>query len=172
MGMPSVSPKASGPCSAPALIPGTGVCMNNFLNWGDLERDSRTSSSPVAVGMCLAPSLSTQGGEAVLALGTPGSYGICQTQSQAMVHHLEYGLDLQAAIDAPRARLWDGSRVQLESRVEDAVSDRLVERGHALEMIKPFSMSCGSMRTIRRNPESGALFGAADNRRDGAAVPA
>ena len=32
-------------------------------------------------------------GKPVLALGTPGSYGICQTQTQALVQHVDFGLE-------------------------------------------------------------------------------
>ncbi|WP_420405455.1 gamma-glutamyltransferase family protein [Nisaea sp.] len=153
------------------VIPGTGVTMNNFMNWGDLHPDSPNRLiGGKRFGMCLAPSISLRDGDAVLALGTPGSYGILQTQAQAMVHHLDFGLDLQAAIDAPRARLWDGARVDLEARVEAPVIEELKRRGHAIEMTTPFAMQCGGMHAIRRDPESGALFGAADSRRDGAAV--
>ena len=35
----------------------------------------------------MAPSVATRGGAPVLALGTPGSYGICQTQAQALVQY-------------------------------------------------------------------------------------
>ena len=62
--------------------------------------------------VCVAPSIVTQGDKAVMALGTPGSYGICQTQAQAMVQYKDFGLGLQDAIESPRARLWDGARVQ------------------------------------------------------------
>ena len=155
------------------VIPGTGVCMNNFMNWGDLHPDSPNRLvGGERFGMCLAPSVSLRDGEPVLALGTPGSYGISQTQAQAVVHHLDFGLDIQAAIDAPRARLWDGRRVDLESRIETDAVTELRRRGHDINMIEPFSMSCGGMQAIRRDPVSSALNGAADSRRDGAAIPA
>ena len=153
------------------VIPGTGVTMNNFMNWGDLHPDSPNHLvGGERFGMCLAPSVSIKDGEAVLALGTPGSYGISQTQAQALVHHLDFGLDLQAAIDAPRARLWDGAKVNLEARIEEPVIAELKKRGHEIEMTKPFSMVCGGMHAIRRDPKNGTLSGAADSRRDGAAI--
>ena len=61
----------------------------------------------------------------MLALGTPGSYGILQTQVQALVQHLDFGSPLQEAIEQPRARLWDGRLVEPESRFEPAVLDKL-----------------------------------------------
>jgi gamma-glutamyltranspeptidase/glutathione hydrolase len=159
------------PYGSGVVIPGTGVCMNNFMNWGDLDPASPNYlRGGERFGMCLAPSLSLSGGEFVLALGTPGSYGIQQTQAQAMVHHRIYGLELQAAIDAPRARLWDGRRVDLENRIEAPVVEDLRARGHGINLIRPFSMACGGMHAISRDPETGVLNGAADSRRDGAAI--
>jgi gamma-glutamyltranspeptidase / glutathione hydrolase len=153
------------------VIPGTGVCMNNFLNWGDLNPASPNYlSAGDRFAMCLAPSMSLQDGTPALALGTPGSFGILQTQAQAFIHHRVFGLDLQAAIDAPRARLWDGRRVDLEGRVEKNVVADLRARGHEINMIAPFSMACGGMQAISRDVVSGALNGAADSRRDGAAI--
>ena len=49
----------------------------------------------------------------MLALGTPGSYGILQTQAQALVQYLDFGLPLQEAIEAPRARLLGRPAVQV-----------------------------------------------------------
>ena len=159
------------PYGSGVVIPGTGVCMNNFLNWGDLNPASANYlKGGERFGTCLAPSISLADGEFALALGTPGSYGILQTQAQAMVHHRIYGLDLQAAIDAPRARLWDGRRIDLENRIEAPVVESLRGRGHEIALIDPFSMTCGGMHAISRDPETGALNGAADSRREGAAM--
>lgn len=153
------------------VIPGTGVCMNNFLNWGDLDPASPNAlraGEPMA--MCLAPSIATRGGEAVLALGTPGSYGILHTQPQALVYHLDYGYGLQEAIEAPRARLWDGNLVHAESRFAADVIRQLRGRGHDVETVEPWTRKVGGFQGIARTPETGALTGAADPRRDGYAV--
>ncbi len=161
------------PYGSGVVIPGTGVCMNNFLNWGDLEPQSTNAlagGGPMA--MCLAPSISLVEGEPVLALGTPGSYGILQTQTQAFVHRLDFGLDLQAAIEAPRARLWDGRKVDIEGRVRPEVVAGLKERGHQVTVDQDFTWKVGGMQAVARDPASGALEGAADPRRDGAAIPA
>ena len=155
------------------VVPGTGVCMNNFLNWGDLEPDSPNFLRPGGpLAMCLAPSISTRAGEPVLALGTPGSYGILQTQVQALVQHVDFGLDLQAAVEAPRARLFDGTFAMLESRVDAAVVDCLRARGHEVELTDPWTLKVGGIHAVRRAPETGVLTGAADPRRDGYAAPA
>ena len=154
------------------VVPGTGICLNNFLHWADVQPGSPNRTAPGrALPMCMAPSISTQAGSPVLALGTPGSYGILQTQAQAMVSHLDFGLDLQAAIDAPRGRLWDGDTTDLEDRIAPGVIAALRGLGHdARPLGSAWSMKVGGMQAIRRDAASGLLTGAADRRRDGAVV--
>ena len=155
------------------MVPGTGVILNNFLNWTDLNPDSPNALQPgQRMAMCLAPSISTHNGNAILALGTPGSYGILQTQVQAMVGHVDFGLDVQAAIEMPRARLWDGRQIYLERRVPHSVCVELSARGHAVSLLPDYSWRTGGMQAVARDLDSGALAGAADSRRDGAAIPA
>ena len=154
------------------VIPGSGVCMNNFLNWGDLERDSPNRLEPGGrLAMCLAPSIATRDGDAVLALGTPGSYGILQTQVQVLVALVDHAMTLQEAVEAPRARLWDGSLVHLESRIDAGTIEALRARDHDARATDPWTRKVGGFHAVARDPASGVLTGAADPRRDGYAVP-
>jgi gamma-glutamyltranspeptidase/glutathione hydrolase len=149
------------------VVPGTGICLNNFLYWGEVDiRGTNPLKPGLSLALPIAPSISTRDGRPVLALGTPGSYGICQTQPQAMVQYKDYGLGLQDAIEAPRARLWDGRRVQAESRISPEVVRELVARGHEVEVVDAFTMVAGGMQAIAIDPQSGAMTGAADPRRD------
>jgi gamma-glutamyltranspeptidase/glutathione hydrolase len=155
------------------IVPGTGVCLNNGLYWGELDPRSPNHLIPGGALMTsVSPSLSTRGGMPVLALGTPGSYGITQTQTQAMVHHVDFGLGLQDAIEAPRARLWDGRRVQAESRIDANVLDALRARGHEVEAPSAWTVAVGGMQGIAINPATGVMTGGADPRREGYVVPA
>ncbi|TMJ64209.1 MAG: gamma-glutamyltranspeptidase, partial [Alphaproteobacteria bacterium] len=106
------------------------------------------------------------------ALGTPGSYGILQTQVQALVQHLDFGSPLQEAIEQPRARLWDGRLVEPESRFEPAVLDKLVERGHTIQRSRAWIMRVGGMQGVAIDPATGLMTGACDPRRDGYVAPA
>lgn len=157
------------PFGSGVVVPGTGLCLNNFLYWADVQPGSPNRSLPGSeLPMCMSPTLSTKGGAPVLALGTPGSYGILQTQVQAMVQHVDFGLPLQDAIEAPRARLWDGRVIEVEDRLAPATIAALAGRGHA---IVPFdtgwTMRVGGMQAVSRDPATGRLTGACDPRRDG-----
>jgi gamma-glutamyltranspeptidase/glutathione hydrolase len=85
---------------------------------------------------------------------------------QALVQYKDFGLGLQDAIEAPRARLWDGTRVQPESRFDPAVLTELKARGHGIEDTPAWTMTVGGMQGIAIDPDTGAKTGAADPRRD------
>ena len=169
--MVCITQSLGSPWGSSLVIPGTGVCMNNFMNWGDLYPESPNYLlGGKRWAMCLSPSISMRDGVPILALGTPGSYGIMQTQVQALVHHIDYGLNLRESIEAPRARLFDGQKVVLENRISNDVVSALRLRGHDVELPGPFTMQCGGMQAVGRDPSNGALTGAADPRRDGIAI--
>jgi hypothetical protein len=58
----------------------------------------------------------------------------------------------------------------VENRIEAPVVEALRVQGHEINLIDPFSMSCRGMQAISRDRETGVLNGAADSRRDGAAI--
>jgi gamma-glutamyltranspeptidase/glutathione hydrolase len=150
------------------VVPGHGVCLNNFLYWGEVDPRGPNGMRPGGpLALPMAPTISTRGDRPVLALGTPGSYGICQTQAQAFVQHVDYGLRLQDAIEAPRARLFDGDVVHLESRIEPGVIEQLRGRGHAVEPVAGWTQAVGGMQGIAIDPEAGVMVGGCDPRRDG-----
>lgn len=153
------------------VVPGTGVCLNNLHYFGDVDPAAPNSLRPgMPLGLPIAPSIVTRADRPILALGTPGGYGICQTQAQVLVQHLDYGLPLQDAIDAPRARLWNGSAVLAESRIGEAVAATLQGRGHDIEQPDAWSIRVGGMHGVAIEPATGVMTGGADSRRDGTAI--
>jgi gamma-glutamyltranspeptidase/glutathione hydrolase len=155
------------------VVPGTGVCLNNFLYWGEVDTRGTNPLIPgTDLALPMAPAIATRADRPVLVLGTPGSYGICQTQAQALVQHVDFGLPLQDAIEAPRARLMDGSSVVAEGRFAGPVLEALRGRGHDIEAIEDWSILVGGMQGIAIDPNTGAMTGGADPRREGyVAVP-
>ena len=173
------------------VVPGTGVALNNFLNWADLD-----PASPACIrgGMpasrtdisCVSPMMVWRAGSLRYCCGTPGSYGIPQTTTQLLVNLLDFGMDMQAAIEAPRFRMCElmagastvtglaegqsvGKALQIESRVSAAVRDELTARGHDLLLQPEWTATVGGVQGIELHA-SGALSGGADPRRDGYAI--
>jgi gamma-glutamyltranspeptidase/glutathione hydrolase len=166
-----VTQSLGSPYGSGVVVPGTGVCLNNFLYWTEVNPKSPNRTMPGAdLAICMSPSISTRDGKPVLALGTPGSYGILQTQAQALVQYRDFGLSLQDAIEAPRARLWDGKFVQVEGRIAPDVIAALRERGHDATAFFDWTMKVGGMQAVAVDPATGVITGAADPRRDSYAV--
>ncbi len=150
----------------------TGMFLNNFIRWGDLVPDSPNCITPhKKVDMCLSPMLVFRDGALFSALGTPGSWGIQQTSVQFLTNVLDYGMNIQAAIEAPRFRIETaGTQVSIERRMSKSVRRALKARGHDVKVLPDYSPVCGGAQGIVVDAESGALMGGADPRRDGYAI--
>lgn len=168
-----VTQSIGSPYGSAVIVPDTGVTLNNFLYWADVQPGSPNRSQPGgSLPMCVSPSISTENGKPVLALGTPGSYGIKQTQTQAMVQVVDFGLGLQDAIEQPRGRLWDGRLVHAESRFAPATLEALRKLGHDVDIGDAWTMKVGGMHAVLIDHATGARIGGCDPRRDGYVVPA
>ena len=152
-------------------VPGTGLVLNNILKWSDRDPESPNVLKPGRKsGTMMSPTQVFQDGAFALSIGTPGSYGILQTQPQMMLNLLEFGLNLQEAIEAPRIRVYRDRLLDAESRISEATRAELGRRGHQVNVIDDWSWVVGGGQGIARDPESGALMAGADPRRDGYAL--
>jgi gamma-glutamyltranspeptidase/glutathione hydrolase len=153
------------------MVPGTGMLLNNLLMWADLEPGSPAGlrgGAPMQTRM--APTQVFHDGAFLLSIGTPGSYGILQTTPQMLLNVVEFGMTVQEAIEAPRVRAYRDRLVDVEGRIPPSVRDGLAALGHQVNVIEDWSWVVGGGQGIRRDPESGALQGGADPRRDGYAL--
>jgi gamma-glutamyltranspeptidase/glutathione hydrolase len=150
----------------------TGIVLNNFLYWTDLDPLSPNymRASQQQRDMPMAPCIVTRDGSLRLGIGTPGSYGILQTTLQMVLNALDFGVHVQAAIEAPRVRAFEGTRVDVEGRIDPAVVADLASRGHDIRALPDWTWAVGGGHGISFDAERGVLSGGADPRRDGAAV--
>lgn len=152
------------------VVPGTGIVLNNLLDWGDRDPDSPNHlSGGRPLSLPLAPTIVTCDGKPRLALGTPGSYTICQAQAQVLVGMLAFGRDVQTAIEAPRLHAHDGDLVKIESRARPEAVEALRACGHRVEPAESFDQGMGGMQGVARS-DAGWLEGGADPRREGYAL--
>lgn len=161
------------------VVPGTGVTLNNFVYWTEIDPACPTPNlvqpgkrwsccmSPVHV---FRPLRFKQGGKFWFSIATPGSYGILQTTVQMLLNIVEFGADVQLAIEAPRFRVYEETRMEIEDRVAAAARDELKARGHKLESIGDYSILVGGGQSVMIDPESAARLAGADPRRDGYAL--
>jgi gamma-glutamyltranspeptidase/glutathione hydrolase len=167
----SVTQTLGVPFGSGFAVPGTGLVLNNILKWMDRDPESPNLLRPGRkAGTMMSPTQVFQEGAFALSIGTPGSYGILQTQPQMLLNVLEFGLNLQEAIEAPRVRVYRDRLVDAEARIPEATRAELARRGHQVNVIDDWSWVVGGGQGIARDPESGALMAGADPRRDGYAL--
>ena len=155
-----------------AVAPGdTGVFLNNMAFWFDLEEGAPNRlEGGKRVDFCVAPTQTFRDGKFHVSLGTPGSWGILQTTPQFVMNALDFGMNVQEAIEAPRLRVFEGRNVVMEERFPSQVRAALANRGHEIEVVAPFSATVGGAQGILIDQESGTFQGGADPRRDGFAI--
>ena len=110
-----------------------------------------------------------------MAVGAAGGYTIPQTVGQVITKFLTYGYEIQHAIASPRmminremGRVPVGNEAvtYLEYGFPDETRKRLEAMGHRLAP----PGNAGGVQAIGIDPESGALMGGSDPRRDGHAI--
>jgi gamma-glutamyltranspeptidase / glutathione hydrolase len=167
----SVTQTLGVPFGSGFAVPGTGLVLNNILKWMDRDPASPNALRPGRkAGTMMSPTQVFKDGAFLLSIGTPGSYGILQTTPQMLLNVLEFGMNVQEAIEAPRIRIYRDRLVDAESRIDSATCAALTERGHEVNAIDEWSWIVGGGQGIARDPESGALMAGADPRRDGYAL--
>lgn len=121
----------------------------------------------------IIPAMLFKDGNLVMSYGVMGGDIQPQGHVQVLVNLVDRGLNLQEAIDAPRLRYISGRSVMLEPEIGESVIDALVAMGHE-RALPPEGMRhrtlMGGGQAVMVDPETGALVGGSDKRKDGMAL--
>ncbi len=147
-------------------IPGTGLIANNYmLNFEPRPGTALSVAPGKRVYTSMAPKMVTRDGALRWALGQPGGLRIFGSTMQAIINLIDHGMELQRAVEAPRA--WTrGFGLELEPAFSDETAAALAARGHRIERVKTIG---GGLNAIAFNPD-GSMTGAACWRADGSVV--
>jgi oxamate amidohydrolase len=123
----------------------------------------------------LIPALLVRDGQPYLAFGSMGGEGQPQAQAALATRIIDFGYDVQQAIEAPRwlmGRTWGtpSRNMSLEGRISDEVVRELKRRGQPVQMVTDWNDNMGHAHAIRVDRKNGFLEGGADPRGDGAAL--
>ncbi len=114
------------------VIPGTGILLNNAmygLNPEPGHANSIDGRKRRIQNVC--PILLLKDGDAFMAVGAPGGRAIQTSIVQTIVHVIDFGMDPQSAIEAPRITREVGE-IQIDKRFSKAVVDKLKKMGHQI----------------------------------------
>ena len=112
-------------------------------------------------------------GDTRIAFGIMGGWNQAQAHAQFVSNVVDFGMNIQAALDAPRfsKETFPGCDVNFEARIADSTLRSLKAMGHQLVMRGDFSSTrMGSGQAVERNFTSRVNLGASDPRKDGAAI--
>jgi gamma-glutamyltranspeptidase/glutathione hydrolase len=147
------------------VIRGTGISLQN--RGADFSLDPLAANA-LAPGKksyhTIIPGFLTKDGKALGPFGVMGGYMQPQGHVQLVTNMLDFGLNPQQALDAPRWQWLEGRKVQVEPGFRTEIVRALAMRGHELSVSLQTS-SFGRGQCIIRL-DNGVLVGATESRTD------
>ncbi|MBM7566023.1 gamma-glutamyltranspeptidase/glutathione hydrolase [Paenibacillus sacheonensis] len=153
----------------------TGILLQNRGSFFSLDPKHVNALEPrKRTFHTLMPAMACRDGAPHLLYGTQGGEGQPQTQCALLTRIADYGMDPQAAVDAPRwvwGRTWGEStqELRIESRVPEDVRAELARAGHLVRTVDAFDGVVGHAHAILIDGH-GFRLGGTDPRSDGQAI--
>ncbi len=162
------------------VIPGTGILMNNEMDdfsskpgtpnmYGLIQGEANAIGPNKRPLSAMTPTIVLQDGKVWLVLGSPGGPTIINTVLQVVLNAIEFKMQIQQAVDAPRIHhqwLPDSITYEPFGLSADTI-ETLKSRGYEF-VEKPRYM--GDCQAVMIETVTGVRLGAADSRADGRAV--
>lgn len=164
---------------AKIMVPGTGFFLNNEMDdfsskpgspniYGLIGTEANAIAPEKRILSSMTPTIITKDDKLFMVIGSPGGPRIISTVLQVIMNVLEYGMNIQEAVSAPRIHhQWVPDRVDYEPfGIAPDVLERLKNMGHQFEQRNYF----GDALVIVLSPVSGLLYAGVDPRQNGIAA--
>ncbi|MFN8475352.1 MAG: gamma-glutamyltransferase family protein [Anaerolineae bacterium] len=164
------------------MVPGLGLVISprGTQSWLDPQHPSSLQPGK-RPRLTPNPALAFRGGRPWLTFGTPGGDMQCQAMVQLLVNLIDFDMDPQQAIEAPRFStesfpnsFWPHTYrpgiLTVENRIGDEVRAELAGRGHRVAVWPAYARAASSLCAILLDPETGTLMAGADPRRENYAL--
>jgi gamma-glutamyltranspeptidase/glutathione hydrolase len=155
------------------VVPGTGICLQNRGACFTLEEGHPNAlDGGKRPYHTIIPAMALRDGALWLSFGVMGGFMQPQAHVQVLSNMIDYGMDAQMALDAPRFRVDErgGLDVFVEAGVPDQTSEALAAMGHDVQAQPAFWSGFGGGQIIAVDADTGVLEGGSDPRKDGCAV--
>ena len=161
-----------------AVVAGnTGVVLQNRSAYFNLDPAHPNHVEPGKTPLhTLIASMGFRDDKLWSVVGCMGADGQPQIHLQTYINLIDFGCDIQAALESPR---WLSGRfglheprdtLHIEARFPKATIDELERRGHILDRWGDWNEFAGHAHGIVVDPQSGMRYGGSDPRSDGAAI--
>jgi gamma-glutamyltranspeptidase/glutathione hydrolase len=151
---------------------GTGIWLNNSLAYCTFEpkgnpMDAHAGRRKLS-GDC--PTILMRGGRPWVALGTPGGHTIGQTVPQIVMNLVDFKMDIELAIAAPRVSFVEPDELAVESAIAEQVRTELAAMGHRVQISRGLGNATGLAIDYDASGRPLKFTGAADPRGQGRAI--
>ena len=148
------------------VMPDTGISFNDRAeNFRFDENHANALLGGKRPYHTIIPAFLSKDGEAVGPFGIMGGFMQPQAHMQVVQNLIDYGMNPQQALDAPRWQWIGGKKVEMEQDWSNAIVNRLLAKGHQM-LVQPNPYHMGRGQMILRMP-NGALCGGTEKRTDG-----
>ena len=149
------------------VSPKTGVVLQNRGAGFNVDPDHPNCIGPAKRPLhTIIPGMLMKGARAVMPFGVMGGYYQPTGHAHLVSNILDFGMDLQEAVDAPRALHVEGA-LNIERGIDAQCARRLRKLGHRVVGVEvPF----GGAQAIWIDWRGGTLIGASEPRKDGCAL--
>ena len=151
---------------AGVAIPGTGISLQNRgANFSLDEGSDNCLAGGKRSYHTIIPGFLMRDGEAVGPFGVMGAFMQPQGHVLVVVNTVDYRMNPQEALDAPRIQWTGGKHIQLEREVPAHIAQELARRGHEVEIVNS-NLHMGRGQIIWKT-ENGLYIGGTEPRCDG-----
>ena len=152
---------------ARVVVPGTGISLQNRGHSFSLDPSHANVLAPGKRPFhTIIPGFLTLEGAAVGPFGIMGGHMQPQAHVQVLMNAIDFNLNPQAALDAPRWQWVSGKTVQVEPGFPQHIAEALARRGHHIQRSVD-SGGFGRGQIIWRDGTTGVLCGGTEPRTDG-----
>lgn len=148
------------------VVPGTGISLHNRGNNFSLDPTHDNCIEPGKKPYhTIIPGFLTKDGKAVGPFGVMGGFVQPQGHVQVVMNTVDFGLNPQAALDAPRWQWTEGTTIEIEHAFPEYLAEALQRMGHNIKRTVG-NHTMGRGQIIWRN-DQGVLAGGTEPRADG-----
>jgi len=149
----------------------TGICLHNRGSGFVAAPEHPNALSPGKRPLhTIIPAMILKDEQPWLCYGVMGGDMQAQGHIQVAINMIDFAMNVQEGIEAPRYRIMGGRQVALERAIPHAVRATLAAMGHVLAPYGDQSVSYGGGQGILIDYERGVLQGGSDYRKDGCAI--
>jgi gamma-glutamyltranspeptidase/glutathione hydrolase len=153
------------------VVDGTGIILQNRGKSFSLDPTHANRLEPHKRPLhTIIPGMLFKDGKFLMGFGVMGGDMQPQGHVQFLINFIDFKMNLQEALDAPRVRHMQGMEVYLEDGIPGEGACGLQDKGHHIVSTSSPVNQVGGGQAIYLDRHQNVLLGASDRRKDGCAV--